>query len=105
MRVEVASSAEAETDAGTAEADIDDSEVIVDAELTKHMAAEVAAYTRSLQKRLTRGTAVEVDGAYNCELCPFRSFDRKSRLVDHVKRYHDAKCQFVCSGTKQLKAL
>ncbi len=26
--------------------------------------------------------------AFPCKLCPFRSFDRKSRLIDHVEKYH-----------------
>jgi len=82
-----------------------DEEVTVCAKLTKYMAAEVAAYKSALQKRRVRNSGCEVDGLYKCELCPFRTFDRKSRLMDHVSGYHHAQCQYVCSGTKQLKVL
>jgi len=98
-------SADSDVEVGGGLDDAVDDEVTVCAELTKYMAAEVAAYKSALQKRRVRNSGCEVDGLYKCELCPFRTFDRKSRLVDHVSGYHNAQCQYVCSGTKQLKVL
>ncbi|CAK8997054.1 unnamed protein product [Durusdinium trenchii] len=44
-------------------------------------------------------------GAFQCPACPFRKFDRCKRLAVHLSRYHTAKRQFCCSGTKQIKII
>ena len=40
-----------------------------------------------------------------CPLCPFRRFLRGDRLLRHVELHHVARCQFVCSGTKQMRVV
>ena len=62
-------------------------------ELENHM-AEVKAH--KVQKQ---------SGMYRCCFCPFRSFERLSRLVEHLSTYHVPKRQYVPSGTKQIKVI
>lgn len=40
-----------------------------------------------------------------CPMCPFRSFQKASRVRSHIRAYHTRDRQFVCSGTKQLKVV
>ena len=62
-------------------------------ELENHM-AEVKAH--KVQKQ---------SGMYRCCFCPFRSFERLSRLVEHLSTYHVPKRQYAPSGTKQIKVI
>ena len=62
-------------------------------ELENHM-AEVKAHKVRKQS-----------GMYRCCFCPFRSFERLSRLVEHLSTYHVPKRQYVPSGTKQIKVI
>ena len=62
---------------------------------------EVAAALRKIQKR----TYKVVGQKQRCFLCPFRTFERKVRLVTHIKKYHTEDNHFCASGTKQLKCV
>ena len=42
---------------------------------------------------------------HRCPLCPFRHFSHPGRVAEHVQRYHTAKRQFSCSGTKQIRII
>ena len=44
-------------------------------------------------------------GVHCCTLCPFRTFDRRTRLLHHLRTYHSSAQQHCCSGTKQLKVV
>lgn len=43
------------------------------------------------------------DGSCRCPLCPWRTFDRPSRVVHHLRTYHTKKNRYCASGTKQLR--
>ena len=49
--------------------------------------------------------APDNDYTYWCPLCPFRSFDRRCRLVRHIDTYHNRRHQHVANGVKQLKVV
>ena len=53
----------------------------------------------------TRKQAPITSGKFRCVLCPWRAFQRPSRVAERIRRYHTAKRQFCCSGTKQLKVI
>ena len=40
-----------------------------------------------------------------CPMCPFRAFQRKDRLLEHLNHKHCEGRQYVCSGTKQVKVI
>ena len=40
-----------------------------------------------------------------CPMCPFRSFQKASRVRSHIVTYRTRDRQFVCSGRKQLKVV
>ena len=42
---------------------------------------------------------------WKCDLCPFRTFPRRDRLVDHVCTCHTRERPWICSGTKQIKVV
>ena len=46
-------------------------------------------------------------GRLRCPFCPFRTWKAQlsSRMLDHIRKYHAAKQQFVASGTKQVKLI
>ena len=70
--------------------------------ILKSLKEEVSQYT----DRLCSKTDVRrQNGRYSCELCPFRSFKELRGLKVHVQKHHHQKNQFVCSGTKQIKAI
>ena len=81
--------------------DEDDVPVIRDGILER-----LQAEAETLAKRLSR-RAHPVEGRHACPACPFRSFRVRERrqLRVHFAKYHSAKNQFVCSGTKQLKVI
>ena len=81
------------------DADQDESVVHVGDAILTSLRQEVASALATLTDRSWSGTAA----AFPCPLCPFRSFDRKLRLIAHVRTFHDALHQYCCSGTKQLK--
>lgn len=83
--------------------DMESSEVVVTSEVAKVMAVEIREYMTTIRKSTMKSAVSCSSGSLRCELCPFRSFDRRNRLIDHVTRYHTEQSQFVCSGTKQLK--
>lgn len=48
---------------------------------------------------------VQEGSAHRCPLCPFRLFSRPGRVTEHVRKYHNLKRQFCCSGTKQVRVI
>ncbi len=45
-------------------------------------------------------------GVFSCSLCPFRLWNGSPRQVlHHMRKYHVSTRQYVCSGTKQMRAL
>ncbi len=47
-----------------------------------------------------------VDDSYRkCPLCPFRAFDRASRLAGHISKYHTSDVNFCPGGSKQFRLL
>ena len=79
--------------------DEDDVPVIRDGILER-----LQAEAETLAKRLSR-RSLPVEGRHACPACPFRSFRERRQLRVHFAKYHSAKNQFVCSGTKQLKVI
>ena len=67
-----------------------------------HLKEEVAQYKIQLESKTN---IKKLNGRYVCELCPFRSFKELRALKVHVQKHHSRKNQFVCSGTKQIKAI
>jgi hypothetical protein len=74
-------------------------QVTVEAALLKELEAEISSYL----EKARCNTIKAHHGAFPCPACPFRTFDRCSRLTQHLQRYHRKKNQFCCSGTKQLR--
>ena len=72
--------------------------VITDSVLLGSLAKEVSDHIR-------QGQFVQVMNKYSCPLCPWRSFQSPSRVKEHLSKYHVAKKQYCCSGTKQLKCV
>eukprot|EP00435_Cladocopium_sp_Y103_P028911 s785_g7.t1 len=72
--------------------------VITDSVLLGSLAKEVSDHIR-------QGQFVQVMNKYSCPLCPWRSFQSPSRVKEHLSKYHVAKNQYCCSGTKQLKCV
>ena len=79
----------------------DEATVNVGSRLLDLMRGETLSYADSVKQICKRSD----NNRMWCALCPFRSFDRLSRLSAHLKQYHTAEQQFVCSGTKQLKVV
>lgn len=80
--------------------DDDDSVIKIGDRLLDCLANEVKAAV----KQVDRSGRSRL-GSWKCTLCPFRSFARKQHLVTHLRQQHRAGKQFVCSGTKQLRAI
>ena len=78
-----------------------DGMVTVDQILLNELAEEAARHLAAAKA----GTTQSRGGAFPCSGCPFRSFDRCSRLAAHWQRYHCAKKQYCCSGYKQLRVI
>ena len=77
----------------------DESITHVGDELLALMKKEVTTFLRDPAEHIAK------QGCQACPFCPFRQWPkgRVSRLVDHVRKYHSERKQFVASGTKQLK--
>ncbi|CAE7704017.1 unnamed protein product, partial [Symbiodinium necroappetens] len=76
---------------GDPEEELDESLVQVSDTLLRSMELEVSRQLKT------------TSSAKKCPFCPFRTFQKNSRVQSHVRRYHAVGRQFVCSGTKQLK--
>ena len=76
---------------GDPEEELDESLVQVSDTLLRSMELEVSRQLNT------------TSSAKKCPFCPFRTFQKNSRVQSHVRRYHTVGRQFVCSGTKQLK--
>ena len=63
----------------------------VEHDLMEHLAKEVALYTSNLQ-------------GVKCLLCPFRTFDRHSRLINHCK-HHCMKNMFMADSRSPQRAV
>ncbi|CAE7251936.1 unnamed protein product [Symbiodinium microadriaticum] len=78
-----------------------------DDESITHVGDELLALMKKEVTTFLRGPAEHIakQGCQACPFCPFRQWPkgRVSRLVDHVRKYHSERKQFVASGTKQLK--
>ncbi|CAK9064522.1 Uncharacterized protein SCF082_LOCUS33199 [Durusdinium trenchii] len=75
--------------------------VTVERSLLQTLEAEVQGYIEAAKKGKLRSRG----GKIFCPACPFRSFERSSRVAAHLQKYHNAKNQFCCSGTKQLRMI
>eukprot|EP00438_Fugacium_kawagutii_P034931 Skav206392 [mRNA] locus=scaffold834:641080:643152:- [translate_table: standard] len=80
---------------------VDESGVVFQDVLCNSLEEEVNSY----KEEIGVGNIRKMEGFFRCTLCPFRSFRRLQQLRDHVRTKHIAKNQFVCSGTKQVKAI
>jgi len=81
--------------------DEDDSIVHVGDEILGIMRAEV----QDVLRQNSGSWKATDDGMHRCTLCPFRMFDRRTRLLHHLRTYHGSAQQHCCSGTKQLKVV
>ena len=77
----------------------DQGQVTVEAVLLEEMKKEIAGYIDKAKNNAIKPH----QGAYACPACAFRSFDRCSRVAQHLSKYHTQRNQFSCSGTKQLR--
>ena len=75
--------------------------VTVDRSLLEDLQNEVAGYIQNA----AAGKVPKVKQGFRCPACPFRIFQKPSRVVHHLKQYHNEKSQYCCSGTKQLKII
>lgn len=77
----------------------DQGQVTVEVVLLDEMKKEIAGYIDKAKANAIKPH----QGAYACPACAFRSFDRCSRVAQHLSKYHTKRNQFSCSGTKQLR--
>lgn len=75
--------------------------VTVDTSLVEKLAQEAVEQLKAAQK----GAIRKRNGEFPCPACPFRSFDRCCRVVQHLRKYHTSKNQYCCSGTKQVRVI
>ena len=75
--------------------------VTVDSSLAEELEQEVLQHIHAARS----GTIRKRQGEFPCPACPFRSFGRSKRLVEHLQRYHTKKRGFCCSGTKQVRVI
>ncbi len=85
-------------DEGVAGADCPEAEVRVGDSLLVLLAQE-----RS--KALQQEDCISDGSSFRCPFCPFRKFSRGCRVMEHIRKYHQKKRQFCCSGTKQLRVV
>ncbi len=85
-------------DEGVAGADCPESEVRIGDTLLALLAEE-----RS--KALQQEDCIRDGSSFRCPFCPFRKFSRGCRVMEHVRKYHQKKRQFCCSGTKQMRVV
>ena len=77
--------------------EVDTADLLPAEQLIASLKTEVTA---AIQKTLKCNEVVK-----QCPLCPFRQFDRTSRVVTHLKQYHVEKHRWSPSGTKMLKTI
>lgn len=76
---------------------LDDSgAVVVEDMLLQKFAAEVVEVKDKV-------SFMAAKSSIRCPLCPFRAFNRRENLQNHLRRHHSRKQQYCCSGTKQLR--
>ena len=81
---------------------IDDAgHVTVDECLLQSLKEEAASYVTAA----ANGRLRQQNDKYTCPACPFRAFERQSRVQQHLSRYHTSSRQYCCSGTKQLRVI
>ena len=73
-------------------------EVVVGIELRNLLQAEVEASMEKMKQDAGKGFGVSV-----CPLCPWRQFDRRNSLIQHLRKHHTEVKRFCASGTKQLR--
>ena len=74
--------------------------VTVDRVLLEELQEEVLEMVAAAQKRKPAPQS-----KCRCPACPFRAFDRATRVAARLRKYHTTKTQFCCSGTKQLRVI
>lgn len=79
-----------------------EAEVVAGTHLLQGLHREVKVFLESAPVESVMDEGVR---SYPCPFCPFRRFDRTSRLRHHVRSYHTEARQFVASGTKQMKVV
>lgn len=98
--LQAVSSSDAEMDPDTSPAAWlqEDAIVVVDSQLLKSLAdeAESLAAAAVYQK---------VSTGFACPCCPWRCFQSPGRVTEHLRRYHNQRNQYCCSGTKQIKCI
>lgn len=92
--------ANAQTSSSTSTS-VDEGSVSVGSDLLRSLSVETQRALREVLRR--DGRLSEQDQV--CPLCPFRRFERRARLVHHLRAHHTASRQFVCSGTKQVRVV
>ena len=75
--------------------------VTVEADLVSSLDSEAQRIIQALAKKGFPSS----NGVFHCPGCPFRSFDRPTRLRQHLVRHHIKTNNFCCSGKKQLKVI
>ena len=77
-----------------------DSEEAIDVsvQLPASLSREVSAYMSRLEN-----AAGKVFTRNKCQLCPWRTFERRAHLLAHVRKHHVEKKRWCASGTKQLR--
>ena len=65
----------------------------------------IAQYTGKKGGRRDKHMAKLSRAKVKCPGCPFRIFNRRVQLLQHIKNHHVAENRYVASGTKQLRVI